>query len=217
MITQADWDRFDQLAEEALTGTSRAGRKSALFDVISEFVGDSSVWSEWVSISVLPNVRDYRITPAHGGMILRLVLVHDPNHIGMPALLPELEPPGAHIHFVWPQNINLTAKAYVIKQIILPTDKRDLPDAPHWLFPVYNRQLMDGLIGKMKNQKNKSWSDPLTAKYHLQRFRDGILVAKTAAMRSNLFGGQSWRYPLQGRISSQRGGISTPFPEPTSW
>src|ERR1700684_4226664 len=216
-IDKQDFDRFMANAFVKLPGASEAGIKGELFDTMGEFVGDSNVWSEWIYLPVIANLQDYNIQPQEGGMIIRLVMVHDKNFVAMPALLPELRPPGAHLHLVWPQNINLNCKAYVIKNIVLPTTQSDVPDVSRWLFPVYSRQILDGLLGRMMTQVNKSYSNPQQGQYHLKRFRDGILVAKTAALRSNLFGGQSWRFPQSYKSSSQRGGVSTPFPSDSGW
>jgi hypothetical protein len=104
-----------------------------------------------------------------------------------------------------------------IKKVTLPTTKESVPDAPDWLLPTYHRPILDGLLGRMMQQQAKSYSNDKLAEYHLKRFRDGIAMTKTAVMRGNLFGGQSWRFPRNFRSNSQRGGVSTPFPSATSW
>jgi len=217
MIAERDYDRVISQAHVKLTGASEAGLKSELFDVLSEFIGDSNCWTEWVTVNVVPNEQNYRITPTEGGMVKRLVAVFDSNKIGLPAMLPKVEPPSAILHLEWPQNINITAKAYIIKDLILPNSKKDIPDAPEWLFPMYGRYILDGLLGNSMNQSAKSYSNPKQSDYHLKRFRVGIAMAKTATLRSNLFGGQAWRFPGQFRTSSQRGGVSTPFPTDQGW
>lgn len=217
MIRETDFDQFMNQARVQLTGASEAGLKGELFDVMKEFFRDSNVWHEWVEIPVIPNEQNYRVTPAHGGMFIRLAAIHDKNWIVLPALMEHTAPPGATIHLVWPQNISMTAKAILIKNVVLPTTKHDIPDAPDWLLPMYETAILDGLLGKMMIQSNKSYSDAKTGQYHLKRFRDGIQVARVAAMRANLYGGQAWRFPRGFRQSSQRGGVSTPFPSPSSW
>jgi hypothetical protein len=64
-------------------------------------------------------------------------------------------------------------------------------------------------------QKGKSYTDFNNAPFHLKKFRDGMAMAKTATIRSGIFGGQSWGYPRLFRTNSQRGGVSTPFPTPS--
>ena len=171
----------------------------------------------------MPSVQDYTIIPQQGGLILRLVGVYDNNQITYPAFLQDVGPsgatlfPGGNLHLVWPQQNTIPVAVPVIKTIILPNTQHDIPDAPDWLFPKWGLKILDGLLGKMMTQQNKSYSDQTTGTYHLKRFRDGIQVARVATMRSNLYGGQAWRYPSSWRQSSQRGTVSTAFPAPTSW
>jgi len=217
MIQDRDLNRLLNQARVKLPGSSDAGLKAELWDTLDEFIGDSNCWQEWITVNVVPNEQDYMITPAHGGMILRLVAVFDPNRIGLPSVMQHVFPPSAKLHLVWPQNINMTAKAHVVKNIILPNTKDEVPDAPDWLLPLYTLRVEDGLVGRMMAQPGKSYSNDKRSDYHLKRFRDGIVIAKTAAMRANLFGGQSWRYPGNFRTTTQRGGVSTPFPTDQGW
>jgi hypothetical protein len=217
MIADRDFERVISQAKIKLTGASEAGLKAGMFDVLNEFIGDSNCWTEWLTVNIVPNVQDYRITPKEGGMVKRLVAVFDANKIGLPAMLPKMEPPSAVLHLEWPQNINIVAKAYVVKDLVLPTGRKDIPDAPDWLFPMYGRYILEGILGHSMNEPAKSYSNQAQSGYHLKRFRDGIAMAKTATMRANLFGGQAWRFPGQFRTTSQRGGVSTPFPTDQGW
>jgi hypothetical protein len=125
--------------------------------------------------------------------------------------------PGAILLLTFPQNTAMTATALVVKNVILPNSADEIPDAPQWLFPLYARYIQEGIVGTMQLQKGKPYYDnsPTGAVFHLKKFRDGMAMAKVATMRSNLFGGQSWRYPAGWRTNSQRGGVSTPFPTPS--
>lgn len=217
MIRDQDYEQMMNQARVKLTGSSEAGLKGELYDTIKEFLRDSNTWIEWVTLNIVTPEQNYRVTPAQGGMFIRLAVIHDKNWIAMPALMEHTSPPGAIIHLVWPQNVNMQAHAMLIKNLVLPTTRHDIPDAPDWLLPMYETAILDGLLGRMMTQQNKSYSDTTTGQYHLKRFRDGIQVARVAATRSNLYGGQAWRYPASFRQSSQRGGVSTPFPSPSSW
>ena len=212
MMDERDVERLLNLARTELVGASDAGIKGQLYDVAREFFKDSNSWYEHISIPVVANQRHYRITPRDGGMILRLAAMWDSNHIALPAILPHLDPPSAELELIYPQNTNITAKAVVTKQIVEPTTKDMLPDAPRWLLPVYHETILDGLLGKMMGQSIKSYSNETLATYHLRRFRDGIMQARVASERANLYGGQAWRFPGSFRSNSQRGGVSTPFP-----
>jgi len=217
MMDDRDVERLLNLARTELVGASDAGIKGQLYDVCREFFKDSNSWYEIISVPILSGHRHYRITPRDGGMILRLATIWDSNHITMPAIMPHLDPPSAELELVYPQNVNMTARAIVTKQIVEPTTQDMLPDAPRWLLPVYHETILDGVLGKMMAQTTKSYSNDTQAVYHLRRFRDGCMQARVASERANLYGGQAWRFPNTFRTSSQRGGVSTPFPSPTSW
>jgi hypothetical protein len=216
-IQSRDFERLMNQARIKLPGASDGGLKGELFDTLNEFVGDSNIWDEWIEVQIVPSIKEYLLTPIHGGMITRLVTMLDPNHIVLPASLPDFRPPSAALHLVWPQSNAMTAHALVVKNITLPNSKDEIPDAPEWLLPLYATKVLDGLLGRMMMQPNKSYSNDTQGTYHQKRFRDGIAVAKTAKARGNLLGGQSWRFPNQMRTNSQRGGVSTPFPQPSSW
>ena len=217
MMDERDVERLLNLVRTELIGASDAGIKGQLYDVCREFFKDSNSWYEIISVPILSGHRHYRITPRDGGMILRLATIWDNNHITMPAIMPHLDPPSAELELVYPQNVNMTARAIVTKQIVEPTTKDMLPDAPRWLLPVYHETILDGVLGKMMAQTTKSYSNDTQAVYHLRRFRDGCMQARVASERANLYGGQAWRFPNTFRTNSQRGGVSTPFPSPTSW
>ncbi len=217
-IDQKDFDRLMNQARVELTGASDAGIKGKLFDVLDEFFTDSNAWNEHISFNILAATQDYTLIPQYGGMIKRLVTVYDQNHITYPAFIECMEPPNAVLHLTWPQNSPFSAKAVVIKTVVLPTNTKDVPDAPRWLLPMYERVILAGVLGTMMNQQSKSYSDAKNGAYHLKKFRDGIMTARVAAERGNLYGGQSWRFPrnFAGR-GSQRGGVSTPFPSASGW
>jgi hypothetical protein len=216
-IHDRDFERLMNQARVKLPGASESGLKGELFDVINEFFDVTNAWFEWMPIQIVPNLQLYAVNPQKGGMIIRLVCIFDPNKVILPAHMAEIEPPGAKIFLTWPQNIVMTAHAMFIKNIVLPNTKDEIPDAPSWLLPMYERYILAGLLGAMMAQPTKGYTNMAQSQYHLKRFRDGMAMVKTAVARSNLVGGQSWRFPSQFRSNSQRGGVSTPFPTPTSW
>jgi hypothetical protein len=213
-------------------GVSELGIKSAMYDVIKEFFDLSNAWFQWIGINLQPNVMSYAVYPT-SGMFTRLVCVLDTNQVIIPAGIsfgtqssdspagspPALyvDPPGVILSLVWPQTTGQTAQALLIKNIISPTEPGGIPDCPAWLLPLYEIAIREGLIGYLQMTPGKPYSNMAGAKYHLMRFRDQAMMAKVAVQRSNLLGGQSWRFPSQYRVNSQRGGVSTPFPTPTSW
>jgi hypothetical protein len=212
MIKQADFERLMNQARVHLKGASDTGITGELFDTINEFLDGSNAWFEWMSLQISAGDQAYQIWPQKGGMIIRLVCVFDTNRIAIPAHMSEITPPGGKIWFVHPQNISQTGTLMVVKNITLPNTRDEIPDAPDWLLPVYERYILEGLLGRMMTQPGNSYSNDTKAIYHLKKFRDGIAVAKTAVARSNLLGAQAWRFPSQYRTASQYSGMGTPFP-----
>jgi hypothetical protein len=207
-IYTQDFERFMNQARVKLTGVSDAGIKGELFDVLHEFFNDSDSWRETLTVPIVPGTTTYSLVPAHGGLIIRLQGAFDPNNIPQPAFMPEF----GTLSLVYPSNTAQTYSVIVSKQVVLPTSRDDVPDAPHWVMQVYERTILDGVLGKMMGQQNKSYSNDSLSTYHLKRFRDGIQMARTAASRQNTKGAQAWSFPRQFRSSTQRGGISTANP-----
>jgi hypothetical protein len=153
----------------------------------------------------------YTLLPQFGGQIISLVGVWDDKFIPIPAFMPDF----GTIRIVnqastTPNQPLWTAR--VVKNITLPTTKDDVPVGPDWLLTVYSVHILDGLLGKMMGQQAKSFSNDKMAAYHLKRFRTGIQIARTAALRQNTTGAQEWAFPRGWTTSTQRGGVSTAWP-----
>jgi hypothetical protein len=104
-----------------------------------------------------------------------------------------------------------TLTAYFVKTVDLPAD-RGVPLMPDALFKKYFSPLLDGVLGRLMAQPNKSYSDAKMADYHLKRFRNGIAKARVEAQRANTSGAGSWRFPQTFSVRGQRGGISVGNP-----
>lgn len=209
-----DRHTFDMLMNQArikLPGSSDSGIKLELYDVMKEFLADSHAWTEDITFTAAPNVLLYTLLPQFGGQIISLVGVWDDKFIPIPAFMPDF----GTIRIVnqastTPNQPLWTAR--VVKNITLPTTKDDVPVGPDWLLTVYSVHILDGLLGKMMGQQAKSFSNDKMAAYHLKRFRTGIQIARTAALRQNTTGAQEWAFPRGWTTSTQRGGVSTAWP-----
>lgn len=218
MIFDRDLERIMAQVETQLPGVSRSGLKGMLFDVINEFFEDSNAWNESLSLTIQPNTQNYTLTPQQGGMIIRLVAIFDTNNIAYPAFVQDFNnPPSVDIALVYPQNTVISTNALVVKNVILPNNRDDVPDAPSWLLPRYGRYIEYGLLGKMAAQPGKTYTNLNLARDMMARFKDSITIVRTFTARNSIYGGQSWRYPSAFRTNSQRGGVSTPFPTPSGW
>ena len=222
-IHKDDFAYFMKQAQIKIPGASDAGIKEELFDVLDEFCEDSLAWRETLTIPILAgtttgNVSSnttYTLTPQDGGYIFMLIGVWDPNNIPQPAYLPTGEGGGVSIGlltFVNPYNINQTMSVAVAKTVTLPNDAKEVPIFSETLFRRWHRYILDGLVGKMMDQPNKSFTDQKQADYHLRRWESGKAMARTQTERENTYGAQAWSFPQGFRTRGQRGGVSTANP-----
>lgn len=206
---------YDQLATNAqvqLTGASENGIKLTLYEVMKEFFTDSGAWMEDILVTPAANVQDYIVAAAQEGQIIRMIGLFDPLGIPIPAfLLSDFKT----LHLLHAPQVSSTTPSTmrVEKTVTQPTTESNLPIAPDWTLRVHSTHILDGVLGQMMMQPNKSYSDPTKAAYHLKRFRAGITIARTQAKRANGVGNQAWAYPQQTIAKgSQRGGVSTAWP-----
>jgi hypothetical protein len=200
-----------------LVGASMPAIKAELFDVIREFLDDSSSWIESIQFWVLPNTLDYPLTPS-GGQIIRLAGVVDTNNVPQQALMPTL----GTVSFLYNYSQSQLMTAGVIKTVDCPPyygvsspndigrgDPQGLPVVPDWLFPIYGKIIQDGVVGHMMLTPNKSYTDQTNGTRFTMQFRNGVNKARVAALRRNTMGSQAWSYPQTWRTRNQRGGVST--------
>jgi len=214
-IAKQDFDQLMNQARVTLVGSSDAGLKGALYDVCSEFLNDSSAWTQDVQINAIPTRTEYPLQ-VNEGQVIRLVGVTTPppaqgssNINALPAgiFIPALMPDVGTVVLERAPSSAATYVAVVVTNVSLPTDKNAIPLGPDWLLPIWHVGLLDGLLGKMMLQPGKSYSDKVQGAYHLKRFRDAIARARVSKMRANTNGAQAWRFPQQFRSNTQRGGI----------
>lgn len=214
-INQQDFDQMMNQARVKLVGSSDAGLKGELFDVLSEFFNDSSCWAQTVLVSATPTATMYPLQVSEG-QIIRLAGVVNYGATAptpsapanyplpsVPALMPE-------IGTLLIKNAPVTNQyfgATVVTNVALPTDRKAVPLIPAWVLPVWHVGILDGLLGKMMAQPSKSYSNDKQSQYHLRRFRDAIARARVSALRANTLGAQAWRFPQQFRSVSQQGGV----------
>lgn len=215
-IAKHDFEQMMNQARVTLVGSSDAGLKGAFYDVCSEFLNDSSSWTQDVQINAIPTRRNYPLQVAEG-QVIRLVGVSTPptpdgqasNSTTVPAgvFIAALMPDVGTVQLAIAPIAATTYVATVVTNVALPTDKNAIPIGPDWLLPVWHVGLLDGLLGKLMMQPAKSYSDKVTGAYHLKRFRDAIARARVSKLRASTNGAQAWRFPQQFRSDSQQGGV----------
>jgi len=217
MIQKQDWDQLMNLAQVKLTGASQKGLAAEFYDVLSEFMNDSSIWTHDITVPYTAGNREFPLF-VNEGQIIRLSGVRDwgsivpseNGHAGnsgilfVPALLNE------HLDKIIVKNRPNTNGYYQVNVVLntnLPVGHEMIPTAPGWLLPVWHVGLLDGLLGKMMTQVSKSYSNAQQGAYHLKRFRDAIARARTSKLRSSTNGASAWRFPQQFRSTSQQSGV----------
>lgn len=202
-------DQFLNAASIKLPGSSIAGIKAELFDTLKEFFEDSNSWTEDIPFQAEADNQDYVLVPRYDGQIIRLTGVWDDKGIPIPTFMAKF----GTIKLVNAPNTTPTSEwtARVVKTVTLPITKDAMPVGPDWTLRVYSVHILDGLLGRMMGQQSKPFSNSIMSAYHLKRFRTGIQLARTAAIRMNGVGNQEWAYPRGGK-GSQRGGVSTAWP-----
>lgn len=217
---------FNQCRVE-LTGVSEALLKSALFETLDEFFRDTSCWKEELTINVTPpasqpttpqgweQALSYPIA-ATEGQIIALDGVCNANGSPVRALLPmsgtaptQMGTSDAVVLLQDTPNQAQQYTVYVTKTVSLPLTRDNLPIAPAWVLQKWHLAIKAGILGMLQNQKNKSFSDLVGAKYNLAKFRQFVANARSAALRANTRGASAWRFPQSFRSVSQKGGVPT--------
>lgn len=211
-INKVDLDQLLVQAKVSLIGASDAGLRGALYDVMSEFLNDSSTWTQDIAIVTQADVISYPLFVTEG-QILRLVGVTnwadvypDPTAANPvvafeSALMPDV---GTLILQNAPNTVS-NLLVTVVTNVKQPVGKDLIPQGPDWLLPIWHVGLLDGLLGKMMIQPSKSYSSEKMGVYHLKRFRDAISRARVSKLRANTHGAQAWRFPQSFRVMSSRG------------
>jgi hypothetical protein len=202
MLAKADITQLMNQLRVELIGASDAQLRARMFDTMTEFFNDSSSWTEIIDLTVVPDTNEYDIAPTEG-QIIRLAGVIDSQSCGIAALMPTI---GTLLLRSAP-NTAQTYQVKVVNNVSLPTTKDDYPIAPEWVLKQWHTAIKEGMLGNMMNEKNKSYSDPKGALYHLSRFRKGITDARIATLKANTNGAQAWRFPQSFRANTQQGGV----------
>jgi hypothetical protein len=204
MINKQDYDQLLVQAASKLTGAASSAIKNEFYDVLTEFLNDSSAWTEDVPFTVIgDNVTRVYPLQVTEGQIVRLAIVVDSNKTPQPALMYDV----GTVTLAFPANTNQTFTATFVKNVYLPLTKDDIPVGPDWLLPVWHVGLLDGILGKMFNTPGRAYSSDTKALYHLKRFRDAITRARISKLRANTNGSQAWSFPQGFRTRTQRGGV----------
>ena len=224
-LNKDDFEDFMNQARIKLPGSSDTGIMGALYEVLKEFFQDSLSWRSHVLFNVTAGTQSYLITPRDNGQVIKLFGVWDGNRTPVAAFMHEF----GEIQVRWPVQVTTTGNlddntspatlgpnnpwlVAFAENVQRPVDRNMVPLCPHWVLKVYSGCILDGVVGWLMSEVNKSYTNDTKAAYHLRRFRSAIASARTAAARQNTVGAQTWGYPRGFDTKSQRGGVSTMWP-----
>ena len=185
-----------------LTGASEGGLKSVMYEVMDEFFRDTSCWRETIPFTADPSTLTFPIAPSEG-QIIRLEGVADTLGNFVPALMPEV----GVVQLQHAVNSAQQLYARVVNNVCLPLTREGYPIAPDWVLQKWHLAVKEGIIGNMMNQGNMSYTNKEGALYHLRKFRQHVANVRSATLRANTVGAQSWRFPQSYRTGSQKGGV----------
>lgn len=214
-IIKTDFEQLMNQARVKLVGASDGGLKGELYDVLSEFFNDSSIWTQCVMIVAQPNVFSYPVS-VNEGQIIRLngVMNFGPTQPvagavppSSPTFMPAIMPQYGLINLKNSVQTTNYLGVDLVTNVALPTTRDQIPLIPDWVIPVWHVGILDGLLGKMMAQPQKSYSNDKQSQYHLRRFRDAIGRARVSKLRANTIGTSAWRFPQTFRSLSQQGGV----------
>lgn len=223
-IAKQDLTKLMQQCIVKLNGASSNAVKAELYDVLTEFFDISSIWQERIDLDLTPYTARYDLVPSEGQIIRLLCLKGNTTYQNTAALVAaesanggqevggwtELtatleDPTDSILHLRTPPNSAQAARAYVVKNVVLPTTKDLTPIAPEWALPKWGRYILSGVLGNMMSTPAKSYSNDALGVYHLKKFQEGIARARTAALSQNTHGAQAWTFPRSYGSHSQRG------------
>jgi hypothetical protein len=203
MIQKSDFTQLMNMARMQLVGSSDAGLKATLYDVLSEFFRDTSAWWEAVPFTAIPGQCEYPIM-ASEGQIIRLAAIYAADRGGpYPGLMPVV----GVLQLGHAPNNNVSLNAVVIKNVMLPTTNDMIPIAPDWALPLYHLTILDGLLSRMMLQPNKSYTNMTEGALYGKKWRDGLAQVRVEVMRQNTNGTQVWRFPQSFASNGQKYGV----------
>jgi len=202
-----------------MSGASDAMVREVMYDTLHEFFNDTWTWLETIPGQLLPSTQYYYLSAGNPmsigdafpvGVIVALAGVIDFNTFPISADMPT--PPIMRIQWppAQPTNPNGTLLVYAtcVKTVAKPSLGK-LPEAPWWLVDTYEHWLLHGVMGKLKLQANRPYSDAKMGQLYYNVFRQGVNIGKVRALRGNTVGAQAWQYPDQWRTKSQQGFVVT--------
>ncbi len=198
-MATANFNRLLDNARIKAPGALDAAIQIEIFDACLEFFDASGIWYEDIAFTVTPTTSTYNENPdaytyqavPSQGTPIRLAGVLDTGGFPISA---SMETPGFIVLTSSPEE-ETTYRARIILNVVDPVTREGNPEFPDWILTKYGSYLLDGVLGRLMGQLAKPYSSPMTAQYHLRRFRKGISQARAEARHANIYGAQRWSFP----------------------
>ena len=94
---------------------------------------------------------------------------------------------------LWPMPTKNIDSMIVVASLV-PTSFDDAA-MPDYLLTQFFEPLLDGMLGRLMNYKNKPYSNAEGAQYHLRRFRSGMARVRANAIHGLNESENIWQYP----------------------
>lgn len=163
-----------------------------LYNTMIDFCDTTDAWRQDVTINVVPNQTSYDLSAVSStAEITRLIECLDENNTPVPSLL---DVPTTLTLVRIPSTNHIYTATVGLKPNAV--DGSGYPaNIPDWITSKYMQVFIEGMIYRLMSQPAKPYSNSTMAVYHMRKFRDGCAVARAQIQKSNLYGGQAWRYP----------------------
>lgn len=159
-----------------------------MFNVALDFCDQTDVWRQDLPIKVVANRTSYDLTA--DAEVTRLILLADENNVPVAATL---DVPDTLVLVNTPSAAHTWTATVALKPDSVDSD--GYPDIPDWITSKYLLTIIEGVVYRLMSQPSKPYSNSTMAAYHMRKFRDGCATARAQAQKSNLYGGQAWRFP----------------------
>jgi hypothetical protein len=190
MAIDADLDRLLQAARTHLPGALDSALQVEMYNVVDDFLTESSIWQETAAFITAVGTTDYEIDLENNATFLRLLYVL--GNANRPVIA-TMEEPGVVVLRTIPQTIeNMTAR---VSLTLKGVTSEGWPSIPSWMWQRYREGLLDGLLAKMLVQPAKPYTNERLAIFHGRKFNVAKSRARSEANRMKLYDAQAWRFP----------------------
>jgi hypothetical protein len=201
-------DKWIESAAPQLGGCPLINMQAEWLNTAREFYTRTTCWrQELAPISIIADTDTYTLVSGVTGADINLVhQISIPNRVLAPsANIPvvlgaqtsqtptQYSSPEPQIVKLWPsptENID-----FMVPIVSLYPTSFDTTVMPEYLQNQFFEPLLDGMLGRLMNFKNKPFSNPEGAKYHLARFRSGMTQVRAVAIHGLNESENTWRFP----------------------